>query len=85
MQIFVVYDIVDDKLRTKIADICLDYGLKRVQYSTFIGDLSSNRRQELALKLRSRFKAAEGCIYILSLCERDAAQVVKMGKALYER
>ncbi|HLI47388.1 MAG TPA: CRISPR-associated endonuclease Cas2 [Chthonomonas sp.] len=85
MQVFVVYDIVDDKLRTKIADICLDYGLKRVQYSTFMGELSTNRRQELVLKLRSRFKTAEGCVYVLALCERDAALVVKMGKTLIER
>lgn len=85
MRIFVVYDIVDDKLRSRVADICLDYGLKRVQYSTFMGDLSTNRRQELVLKLRSRFKSAEGCVYVLGLCERDAQGIVRMGTPLHER
>jgi len=38
-QCILVYDIPDDGKRTKIADVCLDYGLDRIQYSAFVGKL----------------------------------------------
>jgi len=36
MNCIVIYDIVDDGLRSKVADTCLDYGLARIQYSAFL-------------------------------------------------
>jgi CRISPR-associated endonuclease Cas2 len=48
----VIYDIPDDKLRAKVADICLDYGLDRIQYSAFLGEMNHNRREELLQKIR---------------------------------
>ncbi len=85
MRTFVIYDVSEDKIRNKVADVCLDYGLERIQYSTFRGDLTNNRRQELAMKLQSRFGKAAGCIHIIALCEKDAAAVVQVGKVLAER
>jgi len=41
MTSLLIYDMPDDKLRAKVADICLDYGLDRIQYSAFLG-LSSH-------------------------------------------
>ena len=32
-----IYDIPDDRLRSKVADACLEYGLDRIQYSAFLG------------------------------------------------
>ena len=49
-----VYDIADDRLRAKVADICLDYGLARIQYSAFLGELSANRQGELLQKIARR-------------------------------
>lgn len=85
MQTFVIYDVVDNKVRLKIADTCLDYGLERIQYSAFRGNLGRNHRQELAMKLKNRLGKAEGCIHIIALCDKDAAAVVEMGKVLSER
>ena len=85
MLTFVVYDVVSDKVRQKVADACLDYGLERVQYSTFRGDLTANRRQELALRLKERLGEKEGCIHVIPVCEKDAAAVAEMGKVLAER
>ncbi len=39
MHCFLVYDIPEDRLRAKVADYCLDFGLDRVQYSAFAGAL----------------------------------------------
>lgn len=85
MLTYVIYDVVSDKIRKKIADTCLDYGLERIQYSGFRGDLTTNRRQELALKLKKRFNQSDGCIHVIALCEKDAAHVEQIGKVLAER
>ena len=49
MMTWVVYDITKDKTRTKVAKRCLDFGLYRVQKSVFLGDLASNRVEEILL------------------------------------
>ena len=60
MQCLLIYDISDDGARQRVADCCLDYGLQRVQYSAFIGDLSTTHQRELfgAIRTRLRGKAA---------------------------
>lgn len=50
--LLVLYDISDDRLRTRVADACLDYGLERVQYSAFVGELGAVHQRELELRLR---------------------------------
>jgi len=75
MQTYVVYDIVEDRVRKRIADTCLDYGLARVQYSAFCGNLSRDRREALALKLAQRLGRAVGKIEIVPVCDKDKAQV----------
>ena len=37
---FVIYDIVDDLVRGRVANACKDYGLERIQYSAFCGSLA---------------------------------------------
>ena len=70
MQCLVVYDIPEDRLRAKVADICLDYGLLRVQYSAFAGDLPRTYQEELLLKIKKRAGKKEVNVYVLALCER---------------
>ena len=50
MYVMLLYDITSDRIRNKIADTCLNYGLDRTQYSAFVGDLSRNHQEELILK-----------------------------------
>lgn len=72
MQCVLVYDISDDNLRGKVADICLDYGLDRIQYSAFSGGLARTHVEELALKLRRRIGKKKGAkVQIFTICERD--------------
>ena len=54
MRCLLIYDISHDGTRTKVADACLDYGLMRVQYSAFIGELSTSQQRELFLKIKRR-------------------------------
>ena len=66
-----IYDIEDDRLRTRVSDVCLDYGLERIQFSAFFGKLNRNRRQELALRLRNELGNESGRVRIIPVCEQD--------------
>ncbi len=68
---FVFYDVANDRIRGRIADACLDYGLRRVQFSVFIGPLSRNRREEIFDRLCDLLGEGVGCIVIQPLCEND--------------
>lgn len=48
----VIYDIEDDRARTRVSEACKDFGLERLQYSCFRGTLSQNKREELYERLR---------------------------------
>lgn len=71
VRLLLIYDIPDDSVRAKVADICLDYGLDRVQYSAFIGQLSKTHQEELMLKCRKRLGRRPGKIHLIPVCERD--------------
>ncbi len=71
MHCLLVYDISDDRIRTKIADACLDYGLDRFQYSAFYGNISRNYQEELFLKVKRLLGNKAGNIQIFSICNKD--------------
>jgi CRISPR-associated protein Cas2 len=79
VKIFLIYDIQDDKARGKVADLCKDYGLRRVQFSTFFGDLSRNRQEELILRVRRLVEPTESYVLLLPTCERDLTLVLEAG------
>lgn len=74
MRCLVVYDIPDDRVRTKVADACLDYGLDRIQYSAFLGELTPTHRRELMKRLRRVLGRKAGKIQLFPLCDRDWEQ-----------
>jgi CRISPR-associated protein Cas2 len=53
MRCLLIYDIPDDRTRTRVSDACLDYGLERVQWSAFLGELNQTLQRELLLKVRT--------------------------------
>jgi len=83
MQCLVVYDIPDDRIRTRVADVCLDYGLDRIQYSAFLGDLARTHQEELMKKLGKQLGKHEGNIQLFPICEKDWANrktIIREGK-----
>lgn len=68
---YVFYDIEKDKVRNQVGSICKDYGLERIQFSGFIGYLSRNRREELAVRLRDKLEGTNGKVLIQPVCEKD--------------
>ena len=68
-----MYDVPDDRLRTRIATICEDYGMQRIQYSTFVGPMSRNRQEEAFMKITRRVGTQEANVLLLAVCDKDLA------------
>lgn len=71
VSLVLIYDIEDDWLRSRAADICLNYGLERIQFSAFFGKLNRNRRQELSLRLQREVAKQSARIRMIPVCEQD--------------
>ncbi len=71
MQTLLIYDIPDDRARTKIADVCLDYGLLRIQFSAFLGELSRTHQEELMLHIKRRLGRKPGNVQLFPLDEQS--------------
>lgn len=71
MQTLVVYDIPSDRVRDKIADVCQDYGLDRIQYSAFLGNLQRTHQEELFKKIAGKLGKQPGKVHLFGICERD--------------
>ena len=78
MVTLVIYDIPDDRRRTKVAEACLDYGLQRIQWSAFLGDLSPTRRRDLAARFTRIMQGEEGNIQFYPLCTKDFDEVEEL-------
>ena len=65
--LLVIYDISNDRIRDKVADACQDYGLDRIQYSAFLGQLSRTHREELMLRIKALLGDGEGCIQLIPI------------------
>lgn len=81
MLTWVVYDIINDKKRTKIAKACKGYGLYRVQKSVFLGRLNHNQIDELAMRCEDIIEKKEDSVYIFPLCDDDFKKVKLLGQA----
>lgn len=71
MHCLLIYDIPNDRIRTKVADACLDYGLDRLQYSAFAGDISRNYQEELFQRVTDLLNAEAGNVQLIAICETD--------------
>ena len=67
MQCLVIYDIPNDRARQKVADACLDYGLQRLQYSAFCGDLTRTHQRALFVEIKRRLGRRSGNVQLFSL------------------
>jgi CRISPR-associated protein Cas2 len=71
MQCLVIYDIPHDGTRQKVADACLDYGLQRLQYSAFVGDLSRTHQRELFGEITRRVQRRAANVQLFPLNEQS--------------
>ncbi len=74
MRYLLIYDISHDGTRLKVADACLDYGLERIQFSAFLGELTHAHQRELLLKIKQRLGKHGANIQLFTLDERAWAE-----------
>ncbi|MEO0247431.1 MAG: CRISPR-associated endonuclease Cas2 [candidate division WOR-3 bacterium] len=79
--IWVIYDISDDKTRNKIAKLCKNMGLYRVQKSAFLGKLSKNKIDELKIRCREEISFPNDSVFIFPMCEQDFRKVILIGQS----
>lgn len=81
MLTWVLYDIVDDRLRTRAAKACQRIGLYRVQKSVFLGELAPNEQDELSVELEGLIEPDVDSVYIFPMCREDFGKIHLLGQA----
>jgi CRISPR-associated protein Cas2 len=71
MNTLVVYDITSNRIRGKVADACLDYGMLRIQKSAFLGDMNRNRQEGLMVRIERILEKKKGNVQMFSICDKD--------------
>ena len=85
MIVWTIYDITNDKTRTKVSKICIDTGLYRVQKSAFVGNLELNRIDEMKLNIEQMINPKSDSVYIFPMCKADFEKVILLGQAFNEK
>lgn len=83
--VWIIYDIVEDAARTKVAKCCKEAGLYRVQKSAFLGTIARNRLDELRLHIESLTDAAVDSVYIFPMCREDFRKTILLGQAFDQK
>ena len=81
MLVWVVYDIEENRPRTKVAKACLNAGIYRVQKSVFLGDLNQNRIDELTLEIQELVNEEKDSVYVFPMCKDNFSKVKLIGQA----
>ncbi len=76
-----MYDIKKDRTRNKIAKLCEEAGIYRVQYSVFLGELNNAQRKELITSFVGLMNKDDDSIYIFPMCSDDFKKCKLLGQA----
>ena len=83
--VWLIYDIVENKPRTKVAKECKKAGLIRVQKSVFLGKLESSRFDELSEKCLDLIDAETDSLYMFPFCQEDFRNIRVHGQGFDEK
>jgi CRISPR-associated protein Cas2 len=78
---WVMYDIEDDKIRNKVAKLCKQTGLYRVQFSVFLGTLDNNQKDVLEMQIEELIDKEKDSVYIFPMSKNELQATVLLGKA----
>ena len=80
MLTWLIYDISSDKSRKRVSDECKNLGLYRVQKSVFLGDLNTNRIDEIVEFSREWINAKTDSLYVFPMCRDDFDKIQILGQ-----
>lgn len=78
---WVMYDIKNDRTRTKIAKRCEQAGLSRVQYSVFLGSIEPNEKDTLQVQIEDLMNEDQDSVYIFPMSKDELKATVLLGQA----
>ena len=78
---WVMYDIEIDKSRSKVAKLCKQAGLYRVQFSVFLGTIDANQKDTLQLQIEGLINEETDSVYIFPMSKSELQATVLLGKA----
>lgn len=78
--VWIIYDIVENKTRTRVAKECKKYGLIRVQKSVFLGKIKTSRFDELGEKCLNLIDEDVDSVYLFPFCQEDFRRVQVLGQ-----
>jgi CRISPR-associated protein Cas2 len=78
---WVMYDIEIDRSRSKVAKLCKQAGLYRVQYSVFLGTIDANQKDTLQLQIEQLINEATDSVYIFPMSKSELQATVLLGQA----
>ena len=78
---WLLYDIADDKARTRVSKLCKKAGLYRVQYSVFVGTLATTERDELQLTIDDLIDTDRDKVYLFTISRKSLHSSILLGQA----
>jgi len=78
---WVMYDIKNDSIRSKIARACEQSGLHRVQYSVFLGTIEANEKDTLQVQIEDLMDEEEDSVYIFPMSKDELKATTLLGQA----
>lgn len=81
MLVWVLYDIVSNKIRNQVSKSCKNIGLYRVQKSVFLGDIEENDLDELKLKIEDMVNLDKDSVYIFPMSKAELKKAGLIGQA----
>lgn len=79
--VWIIYDISNDKIRNKVAKMCKDKGLYRVQKSAFVGTINKNQLDELSIFCDDIIDQDSDSVFIFPMCSVDFRKALLLGQA----
>lgn len=76
-----MYDIKDNKARSRVAKHCKQAGLYRVQYSVFLGTLTASEKDSLELEIQDQIDEDVDSVYIFPMSKNELQSTTLLGQA----
>lgn len=78
VSVLVLYDVENDRIRGRVADVCLNYGLERIQFSAFLGKINRNHRQELTMRMQDEIGGEVARVRVIPITEDSVREMWTM-------
>ena len=78
---WVMYDIENDRARTRVAKYCKQAGLYRVQLSVFLGSIEADEKDTLQLQIEGEIDEEKDKVYIFPMSKNQLQSSILLGQA----